>query len=491
MRALMGFKRVWDTGLWVAPILMVAACEQPKPAQRTASLETSGEALHTPAVRHVIQVGAFHDLEKAHRAVLALQNAGLPAFLSLAGELSEKAIYRVRLGPFMDEVEAGSALDKAQAHGYPDAFHLKISHSSATDSLVASLSETTESPSDTIEPPSEPREAPLVSTGYCQNPLWSPTNREIAFYGRIDNATGIFTIGTGGGHVSRIVRSTATLRIFPKFAWSPNGERLAFVASSKSASGKEVESLYIVDKDGMDLRRLFTESISPSALQNLTWSRDGKYIACEVVYQLPRANGLRFQEIKVASLEGDLLEAPGRHLNQRLAGWQSPHKLIYLQTNPRAGEANRAHEIRSLDLQTGKSNRIGQVLLPETCTQVAYRPEPQRLLYATVEEAANEPGSSHRLRILAVDLKSGRGNLLIEGQTESYPGVPFVVCRNGEVFAWTGGQVWVLRQDVKPALVVEGLPPTSFTVSPSGRRICFEKSGKLFVVKRTEKNKAE
>jgi len=101
----------------------------------------------------------------------------------------------------------------------------------------------------------------LMSIRSQAEPLWSPDGEKIALY---DNAA-INVINTDGSGRKELTGDTEEP---PVYAWSPDGQRLAFINSSGD--------LGVINADGSGLRRLANAAAFDSAP---TWAPDGERIA--------------------------------------------------------------------------------------------------------------------------------------------------------------------------------------------------------------------
>lgn len=93
------------------------AAAAPAVARESVAAPAAGAA---PAVRTIVQVGAFADAARAQEVRWRLERAGLKTYTHVA-ETAEGKRIRVRLGPFSDRAEAEKAAERAKALGLPAA----------------------------------------------------------------------------------------------------------------------------------------------------------------------------------------------------------------------------------------------------------------------------------------------------------------------------------------------------------------------------------
>jgi TolB protein len=104
---------------------------------------------------------------------------------------------------------------------------------------------------------------------------WSPDGTRLLAAGTVDGETVIKVVNAdGSGQTVIPMELPGHLAPYPMAAWSPDGRRVAFVAWDEAGS---VDSIYVVDGDGANLR-LVTTGRCP-ARQGLSWSPDGKLLA--------------------------------------------------------------------------------------------------------------------------------------------------------------------------------------------------------------------
>lgn len=103
----------------------------------------------------------------------------------------------------------------------------------------------------------------------AHDPVWSPDSTKIAYVKGISvNTQEIFVADIATFEQFNLVQAYV---LNSHLAWSPDGERIAFISSYDGSP-----QLYIVNKDGSELRRLTDQ---PTPLEHFVWSPDGENIA--------------------------------------------------------------------------------------------------------------------------------------------------------------------------------------------------------------------
>ena len=138
----------------------------------------------------------------------------------------------------------------------------------------------------TANPDGTGRQRLTRSTSFENYPVWSPDGTRIAFIASYDSEsdsdsgsrgyepseTRIFTMAPDGTDV-KVVPNTEGVGLYPP-VWSPDGERLVFAVNEEWASGyREKRILYTVSVDGSELSRIGEASTLP------TWSPDSERLA--------------------------------------------------------------------------------------------------------------------------------------------------------------------------------------------------------------------
>lgn len=110
-------------------------------------------------------------------------------------------------------------------------------------------------------------------------PSWSPDGQQVAFRGSVINAVtggkvaGIYVMGLDGSGLKRII-DNAEYPDADEPAWSPDGERIAFVAFDRATPGNR--DIFVANADGGEITRLTDDGADDFYP---TWSPDGKQIA--------------------------------------------------------------------------------------------------------------------------------------------------------------------------------------------------------------------
>jgi TolB protein len=100
--------------------------------------------------------------------------------------------------------------------------------------------------------------------------VFDPSGNKLAVVREVEGVTEIYTVGRGGGGVTRLTRNGA-IDVSP--SWSPDGSQIVFVSDRAGAP-----QLYLMSASGGNQRRL---SFNGSYNAAPAWSPDGKWIAYE------------------------------------------------------------------------------------------------------------------------------------------------------------------------------------------------------------------
>ena len=113
-------------------------------------------------------------------------------------------------------------------------------------------------------------------------PVWSPDGQRIAFIAvRADNRA-LYVINADGSDLTRLTEGFKDETVQSlSFGWSPDGGRIAFIAERD-----DNRALYVINADGRDLTRL-TENFEDETVRWLSfgWSPDGSRLAVVLDYR--------------------------------------------------------------------------------------------------------------------------------------------------------------------------------------------------------------
>jgi dipeptidyl aminopeptidase/acylaminoacyl peptidase len=386
-----------------------------------------------------------------------------------------KPIYRVRVGPFATEEAAFAHLGSLREQGFLQAYLIKIERAPSSE-LASSGIKTAIEPKETD--PLLKRQ--LTFSGGCSNPKWSPNGQEIAFYRKTSDLGGIYTVGTGGGHVSRIIESTDVRKITPEFAWAPSGAKLAIKAEQATDNWEPAEAVWVVNKRGTAVQEAFQISNEWQSIVDLSWSHDGTYIAAgiqdaefsstsssAVKIRIEKSPSLVNDSIRGSSSGSSILIEPLSYSDNRLiaGGWQDRNHYLYFslrrdidETN---GEAVYDYELWSYDLSVRESFH----LTPSGDRGVLFG----------------------RSGIAAVDLTSGREIKFADGEFESMSVQALDISHSNQVYFLANRELWSCNFDDEKEQAGITIDSPTLTVSPLSAKLCFTEAGNLFTVRMPHK----
>jgi Tol biopolymer transport system component len=105
------------------------------------------------------------------------------------------------------------------------------------------------------------------------NPVWSPDGRSIAFTRDRDRQTVSIYVMNADGSGQRMLTPNVRRRPWVELAWSPDWEKIAFVASGGHLGAADI---FVINADGSGLRNV-TNTVTTSF--DFAWSPDGRRIA--------------------------------------------------------------------------------------------------------------------------------------------------------------------------------------------------------------------
>ena len=124
----------------------------------------------------------------------------------------------------------------------------------------------------------EPR--PLTRGAHDLHPAWSPDGREVAFTRAVEPPfAGIWIVNASGGQPRQLTNPPGA--VDESVAWSPDGSRIAFTRTRPESELDGVASVYVMDRDGTNVRELVRHRYFSCCTYGLAWSPDGRTIAFE------------------------------------------------------------------------------------------------------------------------------------------------------------------------------------------------------------------
>lgn len=412
-----------------------------------------------------VQVAAFHSRESAENLISQLENSLLPTYI-ISDSVPNPPIHRIRIGPFVSDKRADEALDMVKKMGHSQAYLV-----TENKSVVAQ----TDQVKDRTEP-SETEKKQLTFKGQCGFPRWAPNGREIAFFKQENRVNGIYTVGTGGGLASNIIVDTERREITPKFAWSPGGDKIAFVAKESHENWDLIEALYLIHKDGSGLKVLFHPQESAFDISNLKWSPNGQHIAFDATYG---QHSDLLQRVMIVSLNGRRTSVPSQfEKTNRLVGWQNNRELIFLSAYEQMNHSMAlAYEVWKYDLNSGYRIVLLEGPVVKSCQMIEYWRNKGSIIYS-----AFDPEDSRTAKLCAVNLGSRTTTILMTASSNRKLSKRFFISNLDQLYFLYGDKLWQSdwlgkRTNYEIHLVTE-----NFTLSPGGTKLCLEENGHLFTL---------
>jgi len=315
----------------------------------------------------------------------------------------------------------------------------------------------------------------LTFSRECSHPQWSPKGREIAFFKKENGSEGLYTIGTGGGNISKIIESEEKRTITTKFSWAPTSENIAFTAIEVKKNWDQIENLFLINKNGSGLKRIVDQTGMAYKVSGLKWSPDSRRIAINANYGKRDSWSDYFQTVKIVNLD-----EPDSYLTELVVverinsvlGWKSNDELLFLAAYDDIDELG--YEIWSyrVSIQQRKRIFIGPVV-PEF-REIAYLANENLLIYTSVSAD----------KITTLNLDSGQENLLLESQVIGASGISTInLSATNDLYFLSNHSLLKFDQNHHLLMSTIEINAENFTLSPIGSKICFAENGMLFTQK--------
>ncbi|NIR47896.1 hypothetical protein GWO43_05530 [candidate division KSB1 bacterium] len=447
--------------------------------QTSANHEDSTQVKSTSETQFAIQVAAFYERQNAEKLKTQLLQTDLPAYVSSNSSEEQGTIYRIRVGPFLTRKQADEFLTEVRESGYSEAFVLIETEPPETPAATTSTKDTL----DTLEI----QKKQLTSENTCSFPSWSPNGREIAFFKSENGVSGIYTVGTGGGYASKIIVSDDRREVLSTFAWSPSADKIAFVAREIADNWEYVENLYIVNKNGANLRGIFRQdSFAEFKISNLRWSPNGQYIAFNANYGPPTPDSDKIQKVQIISVHSKkVLDPSNSDKTNRLVDWIDDDELLFLSTYRDMNHSlDFAYEVWKYDLNSAGKTVLFDGPMVKNCRYVELSPDKLTLAYSSFDSqpAHRRQKTIFATRLVSLSLLTGQETLLADSEERSVLSDRFAFADNRRIIFMRDTTLWKVDLGGKPIKLGVECSDEQFTLSPNSSKICFEGNGGLFVV---------
>ncbi|MFQ5637000.1 MAG: SPOR domain-containing protein [bacterium] len=419
-----------------------------------------------------VQIAAFQNRPNAENLVTQLAGSDLPAYIPNISARSEDSLYRIRVGPFLDTAAAEDALSKIRKLGFPKAYLV-------TDNFIPEIV----AHDSTLEK-SRITKKQITFHGHCDYPQWSPNGREIGFYKGDKGINGLYTVGTGGGRESKIIIDSDKRKILPKFAWSPRGNRMAFVVRELNDNWDFVENLYVIRKNGSRLRPLLRQGSFDFEITNLKWSPNGDYIALEASHGREGLYADLIQGIVIVSVKsGDWWSPSQSGKTNWLIDWQNREQLLFLATyEEQQFSMNFAYEVWSCDPVSQKQTVLLEGPVVQNIESIEFWRNKGVVIYSEFDYEANRVSA-----IRTVDIVSRKVETVTESSMTESLSDRFLVSNLDRVYFVYAGELWESDWLGKATNLKVPLQSSDYTISPRGKKLCVQENSQLYTVNLAER----
>jgi len=445
-------------------LLVGGNCSENKDSQNADNQidSSSVHISHDQSLVFSIQIAALRDKNNADNLNNVLRKSELPAYVLSASTSSGDSLFKVRIGPYRTEYQAARALKNINTLGYEKAF-ITTDDLASVDSVESDLDE-------------KSQKIQLTFSGECSHPQWSPQGREIAFFKKENGSEGLYTIGTGGGRISKIIESKEEKPVITaQFSWGPSGEKIAFTAIEVNKNWQQSENLFVINKNGSGLRRLIGQTGMAYKISDLKWSPDGRRIALNTNYGKRETWSDYFQTVKIVNLDEPdsyLTELAVVERINSVLGWKSNDELLFLAAYDDIDELG--YEIWIYEVSTKNRKRLFSDPVVSEFHEIAYAAHESLLIYT----------SASADKIMTLDLESGQETLILETRVDPGEGISINhLSATNETYFLSNQSLLKFDRNYQLQMSPVEIIAESFTLSPFGNKICFAENGSLFTLK--------
>lgn len=262
--------------------------------------------------------------------------------------------------------------------------------------------------------------------------------------GRADSESDIYVVDVDGSDLTKLTSNPGTDY---QPAWSPRGDRIAFVTFPAQGG-----VIYAMAPDGSGQSRLWGETDPPTSDYHPAWSADGSWIVFEGTIFGP--DNTSNSEVFVWDGTGvaRLTDTPGQEIDP---GFSPDGRQVVFSSD----RADDDYEIWVMDLQTNEATRL--TTSPGDDSQPVWSPDGTRIAFTSSRNGAEG--------IWIMQADGTATTPLIKGRDPAWS-------PDGSRIAYTAEDgIHIVNADGTADTVVPNAAGTDPAWSPDGQRIAFEK----------------